>query len=99
MYNVYQYTDQESLQHFAADHQGHSTSPMLRVMGLTPLCAGLRGSRPVDLCSSGFVGAGGGASEIANGLSVNSVARGDMRASPNPSVVGFVPLVDCVNAG
>ena len=99
MYNVYQYTDQESLQRFAAYHQGHSTSPMLRVIGLTPLCAGLRGSRPVGLCSSGFVGAGGGASEIANGLSVNSVARGDMRASPNSSLMVFASGVNCVNVG
>lgn len=69
---------------------------MLRVMGLTPLCAGLRGSSPVGLCSSGFVGTGGDASEIANGFSVNSVARGDMRASPKPSVVG---CVDCSSVG
>ena len=99
MYNVYQYTDQESLQRFAANHRGHSTSPMLRVMGLTPLCAGLRGSSPVGLCSSGFAGAGGGASEIANGFSVNSVARGDIRASPNSSLMVFVPVVDCVSVG
>lgn len=70
---------------------GHNTSPMLRVIGLTPLCAGLRGSWSLVFCCSaaGAVGAGGD-NVIANGLSVNSVARGDMRASPNPSNIGSV---------
>lgn len=76
---------------------------MLRVMGLTPLCAGLRGSGSVGLNSLlVFVAVAvvvvvvvGGASAIANGLSVNSVARGDMRASPKPSNVGSVTFVAC----
>lgn len=75
---------------------GHNTSPIFRVMGLTPLCAGLRGSCPLAFCRSpvGAVGAGGD-NVIANGFSVNSVARGDMSASPDPSNIGSVTLSEC----
>ena len=51
---------------------------MFRTIGLTPFCAGLLGS---ESALDGVAGLSGTDSEAANGLFVNSVARGDTKAS------------------
>lgn len=56
------------------------------MIGLAPFCAGLRGSESEDrevstVCSALPFEVDGTGRESANGLSVNSVARGDISAS------------------